>query len=112
MASRRDPSRPKVQPVNSEAATEASPTGVPSQSRPTATPKRATPTRTESSATSQKTAHRVEISNESRYRMICEAAYLRAERRGFAPGQEVDDWLAAEQEVERLLAVEHVTTPQ
>mgnify|MGYP001028563517 FL=1 len=35
---------------------------------------------------------------EERYRWIAHAAYLRAERRGFAPGQEVDDWLAAEAE--------------
>ena len=31
--------------------------------------------------------------------LIAEAAYYRAERRGFAPGGEVDDWLAAEAEV-------------
>jgi secreted protein with Ig-like and vWFA domain len=30
---------------------------------------------------------------------IAEAAYYRAERRGFAPGQEIEDWLAAEAEV-------------
>ena len=35
--------------------------------------------------------------------MIAEAAYLRAERRGFDPGHEVEDWLAAEQDVEHLL---------
>lgn len=33
--------------------------------------------------------------------MIAEAAYYRAERRGFAPGQELDDWVAAEAEIER-----------
>ena len=32
-------------------------------------------------------------------RMIAEAAYYRAERRGFAPGQEDDDWREAELEV-------------
>ncbi len=37
-------------------------------------------------------------SGEVRYRWIAHAAYLRAEGRGFAPGQEVDDWLAAEAE--------------
>jgi hypothetical protein len=31
---------------------------------------------------------------------IAEAAYWRAERRGFAAGQELDDWLAAEKEVD------------
>jgi hypothetical protein len=35
---------------------------------------------------------------EARYRWIAHAAYLRAEKRGFAPGQEIDDWLAAEAE--------------
>ena len=39
-----------------------------------------------------------------RYERIAEAAYLRAERRGFEPGHELEDWLAAEQEVEALLA--------
>ncbi len=30
---------------------------------------------------------------------IAEAAYYRAERRGFAGGSEVEDWLAAEEEI-------------
>lgn len=38
-----------------------------------------------------------------RLAMIAEAAYFRAERRGFAPGAEVQDWLEAEAEIERLL---------
>jgi hypothetical protein len=32
----------------------------------------------------------------SRHAMIAEAAYYRAQRRGFAPGHELEDWLAAE----------------
>ena len=36
--------------------------------------------------------------------MIREAAYFRAEHRSFAPGKELDDWFAAEQEVDALLA--------
>lgn len=32
-------------------------------------------------------------------RWIAEAAYFRAERRGFEPGRETDDWLAAEAEI-------------
>lgn len=43
------------------------------------------------------------VSEEEFLRMVAEAAYLRAERRAFAPGAELDDWLAAEAEVaERL----------
>lgn len=36
--------------------------------------------------------------DEARRRRIAERAYRRAEQRGFAPGQELDDWLAAEAE--------------
>ncbi|HEY0767228.1 MAG TPA: DUF2934 domain-containing protein [Steroidobacteraceae bacterium] len=39
--------------------------------------------------------------------MIAQSAYLRAERRGFAPGHETEDWLAAEVEVNALLKVGH-----
>jgi hypothetical protein len=42
--------------------------------------------------------------------MIAESAYLRAERRGFAPGHEVDDWFAAEREVDALLSAGTSTT--
>jgi hypothetical protein len=35
--------------------------------------------------------------------MICEAAYFRAEKRSFAPGHELEDWLAAEREVDAML---------
>ena len=33
--------------------------------------------------------------------MIGEAAYYRSSRRGFVPGHELDDWLAAEADIER-----------
>lgn len=35
--------------------------------------------------------------------MIAEAAYFRALARGFQGGDPIDDWLAAEAEVNRLL---------
>lgn len=44
------------------------------------------------------------ITATDRRQLIAEAAYLRAERRAFAPGGEVEDWLAAEAEVDGLLA--------
>ena len=37
---------------------------------------------------------------------IAKAAYFHAERRGFAPGHELEDWLAAENEVDQRLAGE------
>lgn len=46
-----------------------------------------------------------QLSAEEIYRMIREAAYLKAEARNFAPGVELNDWLEAEKEVlERLRA--------
>lgn len=43
-----------------------------------------------------------------RRHMIAEAAYFRAERRGFCGGdsERLDDWLQAEMEIGRLLATE------
>lgn len=46
---------------------------------------------------------RIEISEDARRAMVAEAAYLRAERRGFEQGHDVEDWLAAEAEVNALL---------
>ena len=48
---------------------------------------------------------RLALTPEARRTMIAEGAYLRAERRGFAPGHETEDWLAAEAEVDALLKV-------
>jgi hypothetical protein len=38
--------------------------------------------------------------SDTREARIAERAYWRAERRGFAPGAELDDWLEAEREVD------------
>ena len=46
---------------------------------------------------------RAVLTPDERRALIAEAAYLRAERRGFVPGQETEDWLAAEAEVDGLL---------
>ena len=40
---------------------------------------------------------------ESRYRLIAELAYCKAQQRGFEPGHELEDWLAAEAEVDLKL---------
>ena len=41
---------------------------------------------------------------ERRRVLIAESAYFRALARGFAPGHEVEDWLAAEEEVDGILS--------
>ncbi len=43
------------------------------------------------------------VTPEQRYLMICDAAYFKAESRGFSPEHEVQDWLDAEAEINRLL---------
>ena len=44
------------------------------------------------------------LREDTRQDMIRKAAYLLAERRGFSPGHELDDWLLAEQQVDSRLA--------
>jgi len=50
-------------------------------------------------------APRMALTREGRQALIAERAYLRAEGRGFSPGHETEDWLAAEAEVDALLKV-------
>lgn len=122
MVTRRDAPRTKV---GAAAPSESTPTVSPpdggARRRTTAATRRAEPAKadtrrqpghSESPSASTAGGARVDVSYEARYRMISDAAYLRAERRGFVPGREVEDWLAAELEVERLLASEHASTPQ
>jgi hypothetical protein len=45
----------------------------------------------------------ISITPEDRWKMIATAAYHKAEARGFAPGNEVQDWLKAEEEVDKLI---------
>jgi hypothetical protein len=44
--------------------------------------------------------------------MIAQAAYFRAERRGFERGHELEDWVSAEQEIDRLVAGMKADSPQ
>lgn len=62
----------------------------PATTRPAAAPRKAAATPADVPATAG-VPDRVEL--------VRLAAYFHAERRGFAPGREVDDWLAAELEV-------------
>lgn len=86
MASRRSPDPPVLRPAPARRTLSAKPGAVP---------------RT-----------RVALSPEARHAMIAENAYLRAERRGFAPGGEAEDWLAAETEVDALLKISYGGSPQ
>lgn len=50
-----------------------------------------------------KRTHRI-VPPEQRHHLIAEAAYFRAESRGFQGGCPIEDWLEAEREVDRLYA--------
>lgn len=43
------------------------------------------------------------LSAEARYRMVAEAAYFRAEQRGFVGGDPARDWIEAEAEIAATL---------
>ncbi len=47
--------------------------------------------------------HAGEVSASERQQLIAKAAYYRAEKRGFTPGHELQDWLEAESEVSKML---------
>lgn len=83
----------------------------PQPAPPKAAPSRRTSPTVSSSPASGASA-RGTVSEGTRRAMIEQAAYLRAERRGFAPGGEVEDWMAAEAEVDALLKAGNGGTPQ
>lgn len=77
-----------------------------------AAPKATTATAPKKSAAAKPAASRASkakslknVTPEQRYRMICDAAYFKAEKRNFAPENEVQDWLDAEAEINRLLGM-------
>jgi hypothetical protein len=43
------------------------------------------------------------LSDEELHMLIAQAAYRRAQQRSFAPGHELEDWLAAESEVKQSI---------
>jgi hypothetical protein len=69
-----------------------------SKKNPVTSPKRkATTGRRTSPARAHESLPQAQI--DTRRRWIAEAAYYRAERRGFLPGRELEDWLEAEREM-------------
>jgi hypothetical protein len=48
----------------------------------------------------------------TRLSMISDTAYFLAERRGFGPGHELDDWLKAEEQVDRALSADATGGPR
>ena len=77
---------------------------MPREKSPTrVTVKKRAPRKTDLQAIEAATQFTQFVNPEQRAALIAEAAYFRAEKRGFAPGHEHEDWLAAESEVDRGL---------
>lgn len=49
------------------------------------------------------------MENLTRHQWISDAAYFKAEIRNFAPGRELDDWLAAENDYVRMLVAHYLS---
>ena len=49
---------------------------------------------------------KIQIGPEERARLIADAAYFKAQKRGFEGGDPVEDWLAAEREIDAKFSVE------
>jgi Protein of unknown function (DUF2934) len=101
--------RPTEPPTEKTAAPTPTPTTLPKPTRARA--KSASPA-PRIRKTAKTAATPVAVSEDVRRGMIAKAAYLRAERRGFAPGGEHEDWVAAEAEVDALLKAGHDGTSQ
>lgn len=67
------------------------------------TPRKAAPRKAEAAISGTTPSFNQFVGPERRAALIAEAAFYRAEKRGFAPGNEVEDWLAAESEVDAEL---------
>ena len=50
--------------------------------------------------------------SEEKHQMIAQAAYFHAEKRGFADGDPIEDWLVAEAEIEKSLREAHEPKPR
>ena len=79
----------------------------PAVAKKTATAKSAADTPSKKQATAVKTnggtRKKLNITPEQRYCMVAEAAYYRAEKRGFVGGDTSHDWVEAEAEISRLI---------
>ena len=98
-----------AKPAPSKAVTTKSATSAKKPSKPAAT------TNTKGNgegAPRKKTAKSTNVSGavtpEQRYRMICDAAYFRAEQRGFVGGSPEQDWCDAENEIDQKLCAVQV----
>ncbi len=105
----RKPARkPRTATAAKPAAKTAAPRPLPRRPPPSRRPRSSRPAATPAVAKPAPAA----LSAAQREQMVRTAAYFRAERRGFAPGNEWDDWLSAEAEVGSLPAQNGTPKPR
>lgn len=85
-------------------------TATPAATRGKSGPQQSHPARTTASAkvaackrSAEPQTASARMAPEQRQQLIAQAAYFIAERRGFAPGNELEDWLQAEAEIEACM---------
>ena len=107
--------KPKSPKVSADPKPAAAPVTVPpevTEVSAAAAPAQRAPKPKTAKASASAAPPRTQVSEDTRRGMIAQAAYLRAERRGFAPGGEHEDWMAAEKEVDALLNANTGAGPQ
>ena len=87
----------KLKPTTRTAAKPVAP------AKPKAAPKAAAKAAPKAAATVARPKKPAEIPAQQRKHYVEMAAYYIAERRGFAPGNPLEDWVQAEAEIDRLL---------
>jgi hypothetical protein len=76
---------------------------MPTPAQPSLNPGNEETAMTHAQTQTHKAAAPAAISPEERYDRVAQAAYLRAEHRGFLAGWELQDWLDAEGEIDKLV---------
>lgn len=101
----KDSKKPASKPIKQRASATMPATMPATVPAPVVTAKaKPTPTKPASSATQNPALPTaLPVSAEQRWKMINEAAYYRAEKRGFQAGMEMDDWLWAETMIDQML---------
>jgi hypothetical protein len=99
------PAAPAKKSAKRTPAEPAPPAAIPAAAAPKSSKRRAAGGKTQAVISAQPAPA---VTPDERRAMIARAAYLRALSRGFGQDSEVQDWLAAEKEIDALLSAGHL----
>ena len=97
------PSAPPQSAAPPSAAPPSAPSSTPPKVRARPRKSPSSPTRAADKTSAHTAAAQAPHPPLDRYASIAQAAYFRSQHRGFKPGHEMEDWLAAEAEVDQRL---------